>query len=146
MIRLHRDEGRGIHGPGSPTRDCTWSAAGVLPPDCRSPQRRGRDFSDGAAMFRTEQPGRKARKRHPDTFSVRRIPLTDSVRGNYISVHGNHMKNIARKDLNPSALEAHLGYWLRRVSNHVSGTFTRALQAQQVSVAEWVVLSQIHEH
>jgi DNA-binding MarR family transcriptional regulator len=37
-------------------------------------------------------------------------------------------------------LEAHLGYWLRRVSNHVSGAFARSLQAEQVSVAEWVAL------
>ena len=39
-----------------------------------------------------------------------------------------------------SGLEAHLGYWLRRVSNHVSGSFARALQSKQTSVAEWVVL------
>lgn len=44
-----------------------------------------------------------------------------------------------------NALEAHLGYWLRRVSNHVSGAFARALQEKQTSVAEWVVLSQVHE-
>jgi DNA-binding MarR family transcriptional regulator len=40
-------------------------------------------------------------------------------------------------------LEAHLGYWLRRVSNHVSAAFVRSLQQQHVSVAEWVVLSQV---
>ncbi|HUA19741.1 MAG TPA: MarR family transcriptional regulator [Bryobacteraceae bacterium] len=45
-----------------------------------------------------------------------------------------------------SALEVHLGYWLRRVSNHVSGAFAKALQERQVSVAEWVVLSQVEEH
>jgi DNA-binding MarR family transcriptional regulator len=44
------------------------------------------------------------------------------------------------------ALEAHLGYLLRRVSNHVSGAFAKALDAKQVSVAEWVVLSEIHQH
>lgn len=44
-----------------------------------------------------------------------------------------------------SALEAHLGYWLRRVSNHVSGAFAKALQERHVSVAEWVVLNRIHE-
>ena len=44
-----------------------------------------------------------------------------------------------------SALEDHLGYWLRQVSNHVSGAFARALQARQVSVAEWVVLRQVRE-
>lgn len=43
------------------------------------------------------------------------------------------------------ALEAHLGYWLRRVSNHVSGAFAKALEAKQVSVAEWVVLSEIQQ-
>ncbi|HEY0790758.1 MAG TPA: MarR family transcriptional regulator [Chthoniobacterales bacterium] len=43
-----------------------------------------------------------------------------------------------------SGLEAHLGYWLRLVSNHVSNRFKRALLAQQVSVAEWVLLRQLH--
>jgi DNA-binding MarR family transcriptional regulator len=42
-------------------------------------------------------------------------------------------------------LESHLGYWLRRVSNHVSGAFARALNARQTSVCEWVVLCQIQE-
>jgi DNA-binding MarR family transcriptional regulator len=37
-------------------------------------------------------------------------------------------------------LESHLGYWLRRVSNHVSGAFARGLQMKHTSVAEWVVL------
>ena len=46
----------------------------------------------------------------------------------------------------PADLEAHLGYWLRRVSNHVSGTFAKALQAEQVSVAEWVALRLLHEN
>lgn len=40
-------------------------------------------------------------------------------------------------------LEVHTGYWLRRVSNQVSGAFARALQARQVSVAEWVALQHI---
>ena len=43
-------------------------------------------------------------------------------------------------------LESHLGYWLRLVSNQVSATFTRALQARQVTVAEWVALNQINDH
>lgn len=42
-------------------------------------------------------------------------------------------------------LEGHLGYWLRRVSNAVSGTFARALQEKQTSVAEWVLMRQVHE-
>ena len=39
----------------------------------------------------------------------------------------------------------HLGYWLRRVSNHVSGAFARALQTRHASVAEWVVLCHVQE-
>ena len=55
------------------------------------------------------------------------------------------MSNVpSAKPLN-SALEAHLGYWLRRVSNHVSGAFAKGLQDRNVSVAEWVALSQIDE-
>lgn len=42
-------------------------------------------------------------------------------------------------------LEAHLGYWLRLVSNHVSGRFANALQARQLSVAEWVALNHIRD-
>jgi len=45
-----------------------------------------------------------------------------------------------------SALEDHLGYWLRYVSNHVSGAFTQALQERQVSVAEWVALRHTYDH
>jgi DNA-binding MarR family transcriptional regulator len=42
-------------------------------------------------------------------------------------------------------LESHLGYWLRRVSNAVSGRFSRALQDKQTSVAEWVLLCEINK-
>jgi DNA-binding MarR family transcriptional regulator len=42
-------------------------------------------------------------------------------------------------------LESHLGYWLRRVSNQVSGAFVRALQTRHTSVAEWVVMCQLQE-
>ncbi len=42
-------------------------------------------------------------------------------------------------------LERHLGYWLRRVSNQVSGAFARALQTRHTSVAEWVVLCELQE-
>ncbi len=55
------------------------------------------------------------------------------------------MNNAAPSKPDSSTLEAHLGYWLRRVSNHVSVAFAKALQERQVSVAEWVVLSQINE-
>lgn len=42
-----------------------------------------------------------------------------------------------------SGLESHLGYWLRRVSNFVSGSFEQALTEQQTSVAEWVLLRRL---
>ena len=44
-----------------------------------------------------------------------------------------------------SSLESHLGYWLRRVSNSVSGEFARSLHARQTSVAEWVLLRHLYE-
>lgn len=49
-----------------------------------------------------------------------------------------------RPPARPAAeLESHLGYWLRLVSNRVSGSFARTLQQQQLSVAEWVAMNQI---
>jgi len=44
-----------------------------------------------------------------------------------------------------SKLESHLGYWLRRVSNAVSGSFSRALNDKRTSVAEWVLLRELHD-
>lgn len=44
-----------------------------------------------------------------------------------------------------SSLESHLGYWLRFVSNRVSQAFSDRLRAQDVSVAEWVVLRELYE-
>ncbi len=46
---------------------------------------------------------------------------------------------LARRPL-VSPLDAHLGYWLRFVSNHVSHAFSRRIAAHGVTVAEWVVL------
>jgi DNA-binding MarR family transcriptional regulator len=42
-----------------------------------------------------------------------------------------------------SDLTAHLGYWLRCVSNHVSQSFARKVQAHGVTVAEWVLMRQL---
>jgi DNA-binding MarR family transcriptional regulator len=39
-----------------------------------------------------------------------------------------------------SGLEDHLGYWLRFVSNAVSHAFSLKLEAEGVTVAEWVML------
>jgi DNA-binding MarR family transcriptional regulator len=44
-----------------------------------------------------------------------------------------------------SGLETHLGYWLRLVSNAVSGSFARSLQARQTSLAEWVLLRHLYD-
>jgi DNA-binding MarR family transcriptional regulator len=43
-----------------------------------------------------------------------------------------------------SDLKSHLGYWLRIVSNHVSGAFARKLEARDVLVAEWVMLRELY--
>lgn len=43
-----------------------------------------------------------------------------------------------------SNLEDHLGYWLRFVSNHVSLAFTKKVEAKGVTVAEWVLMRQMH--
>ena len=42
-------------------------------------------------------------------------------------------------------LEAHLGYWLRYVSNHVSHAFRLKLEGRGVTVAEWVVLRELYD-
>ena len=42
--------------------------------------------------------------------------------------------------LSPSPLTAHLGYWLRRVSNEVSAAFATRLAELGVTVPEWVLL------
>jgi DNA-binding MarR family transcriptional regulator len=42
-----------------------------------------------------------------------------------------------------SPLTAHLGYWLRMVSNHVSHQFSLKVEAHGVTVAEWVVLREL---
>ena len=40
-------------------------------------------------------------------------------------------------------LTAHLGYWLRYVSNHVSQAFARKVEAYGVTAAEWVLMRQL---
>jgi DNA-binding MarR family transcriptional regulator len=45
-----------------------------------------------------------------------------------------------KKRTSPSALEAHLGFWLRFVSNHVSSRFQQLLEDKGVTVTEWVAL------
>lgn len=45
----------------------------------------------------------------------------------------------------PSDLRDHAGYWLRMVSNAVSNGFARKVQAEGVTVAEWVVLRMLFD-
>jgi len=44
-----------------------------------------------------------------------------------------------------SPLDAHLGYWLRLVSNQVSHAFALKVGAEGVTVAEWVVLRELFD-
>jgi DNA-binding MarR family transcriptional regulator len=55
------------------------------------------------------------------------------------------METTSKAKRSISGLESHLGYWLRRVSNTVSGEFARSLYARQTSVAEWVLLRHLYD-
>jgi DNA-binding MarR family transcriptional regulator len=44
-----------------------------------------------------------------------------------------------------SALETHLGYWLRFVSNQVSHAFSVKVAGSGVTVAEWVILRELYD-
>lgn len=43
-----------------------------------------------------------------------------------------------------SGLDAHLGFWLRFVSNHVSGRFKQLVEENGVTVSEWVALRTLY--
>jgi DNA-binding MarR family transcriptional regulator len=45
-----------------------------------------------------------------------------------------------------SPLHQHLGYWLRAISNAVSHRFARRVEAEGVTVAEWVFLRVLYDH
>lgn len=51
----------------------------------------------------------------------------------------------AQRAAAPSPLDAHLGFWLRFLSNHVSARFQQALEAEGVTVSEWVALRTLWE-
>jgi DNA-binding MarR family transcriptional regulator len=42
-------------------------------------------------------------------------------------------------------LTAHIGYWLRQVSNHVSSSFARKLAGKEVTAAEWVLMRLLYQ-
>lgn len=50
---------------------------------------------------------------------------------------------VMKKPSPVSPLDAHVGYWLRFVSNHVSHAFKAKVEGHGVTVAEWVVLRQL---
>lgn len=53
-----------------------------------------------------------------------------------------HHNRTSKDDPSPevSDLGSHVGYWLRMVSNQVTGEFIRAIEAVGVSASEWVTL------
>jgi DNA-binding MarR family transcriptional regulator len=56
------------------------------------------------------------------------------------------MREGAKAKRNASELTKHIGFWMRRVSNHVSSSFARKLAGHNVTVAEWVVLREMYPH
>jgi len=57
-----------------------------------------------------------------------------------VRARGRARDRTASSQADVSELEAHLGYWLRAVSNHVSHAFKVKVERHGVTVAEWVVL------
>ncbi|MHB1936602.1 MAG: MarR family winged helix-turn-helix transcriptional regulator [Acidobacteriaceae bacterium] len=55
-----------------------------------------------------------------------------------MSAAKSHSRSVGR-------LQDHLGYWLRYVSNDVSASFARRLEAHDVSVSEWVALRKLFD-
>jgi DNA-binding MarR family transcriptional regulator len=43
-------------------------------------------------------------------------------------------------------LTSHLGFWLRFVSNHVSGAFRQKLAKHDIAVAEWALMRELYEN
>jgi DNA-binding MarR family transcriptional regulator len=50
-----------------------------------------------------------------------------------------------KANLEISALESHLGFWLRFVSNHVSSQFALLVEKEGVSISEWVALRHLFQ-
>ncbi|MGG5872251.1 MarR family winged helix-turn-helix transcriptional regulator [Pseudomonas peli] len=47
--------------------------------------------------------------------------------------------------LTVSPLDAHLGFWLRFVSNQVSGRFEKQLEQHDITLSEWVAMRTLYE-
>lgn len=70
------------------------------------------------------------------------MPLDNSFLVNYYLPRGGRLAK--RTALTASALKSHIGYRMRVVSNAVSHSFARKLAASEVTVAEWVILREMH--
>jgi DNA-binding MarR family transcriptional regulator len=79
-------------------------------------------------------PSRKS-TRHPD-LPLRKVPEVARDTGK--------RRPAASAKTRVSDLDAHVGYWLRFVSNHVSQRFQRKVEAHGVTVSEWVILREIY--
>jgi len=60
------------------------------------------------------------------------------------------METISKRELHRRQklalyFESHNGYWMRLVSNHSQGKLTRELQANNTSIAEWIVMCHVRE-
>ena len=50
------------------------------------------------------------------------------------------------KEMTVSNFEKHLGYWLRCLSNFVSGSFAEKLAREDISVPQWMVLRTLYDN
>lgn len=50
------------------------------------------------------------------------------------------------KNKEPSHLNDHIGFWLRSVSNQVSHSFARKVEASGATVAEWVIIREMYAY
>lgn len=48
-------------------------------------------------------------------------------------------------DLSPSPLEKHTGYWLRCLSNMISGSFEARVEKYAITVPQWVALRTLYD-
>lgn len=55
------------------------------------------------------------------------------------------MKNTKKQQSELCALQSHLGFWLRLISNNVSSSFTKKLAYVDITPAEWVILREMYD-
>jgi DNA-binding MarR family transcriptional regulator len=67
-----------------------------------------------------------------------------SLAHSFLGNHVHHVSAEKKSTLSVSELEAHLGFWLRFVSNHVSGRLRGLVEDNGVTVSEWVALRALY--